>query len=73
MDKSIIKDIFQAFVPPWTGKLKDWAGNVGGREEMTWSKRPQSGIEPKATAGRTQPLCMGRLFYQLNYHGALES
>ncbi len=34
---------------------------------MTRSKEPRGGIESLAAAGRTQPLCMGRLLYQLSH------
>ncbi len=52
-----------------TGQLKDWAGN-GGERGNDMQHRPQGGIEPAATAARTQPLNMGRLLYQLNHQDA---
>ncbi len=41
-----------------TGQLKNLTGNGGEIEGMTCSKEPQGGIEPEATAVRTQPLYM---------------
>ncbi len=44
---------------------------MGEREGMTCSKETQGRIEPRVTAGRTQPLYMGHLRYQLSYQGTL--
>ncbi len=65
------KDIFGGFLSLYLiGQLKSQTRSEGKRDGRTCSKGPQGGIEPMATATRSQPLYMGCLLYHQSYKGA---